>query len=106
MQKISPFLWFDHQAEEAMNFYASIFKNSKIGNVIRYGEAGPGPEGSVMTATFELEGQKFMVLNGGPQYKFTEVFSINNSLLSTESVARDRYDTCSLDICSRGLNPR
>ena len=86
MQKITPFLWFDHQAEEAMNFYASIFKNSKIGNVTRYGEAGPGPEGSVMTATFELEGQEFMVLNGGPQYKFTEAVSFFVNCNSQEEV--------------------
>jgi predicted 3-demethylubiquinone-9 3-methyltransferase (glyoxalase superfamily) len=75
MQKISPFLWFDDQAEEAMNFYVSIFKNSKVGNVTRYGDAGPGPKGSVMTASFELEGQQFTALNGGPQFKFTEAIS-------------------------------
>lgn len=75
MQKITPYLWFEDQAEEAVNFYTSIFKNSKILNVSRYGEAGPGPAGSVMTATFELDGQKFMALNGGPQYKFTEAIS-------------------------------
>jgi predicted 3-demethylubiquinone-9 3-methyltransferase (glyoxalase superfamily) len=86
MQKITPFLWFDNQAEEAMNFYASLFKNSKIGNVTRYGEAGPGPEGSVMTATFELEGQEFMVLNGGPQYKFTEAVSFFVNCNSQEEV--------------------
>jgi predicted 3-demethylubiquinone-9 3-methyltransferase (glyoxalase superfamily) len=75
MQKITPFLWFESQAEEAVNFYTSIFKNSRILNVARYGEAGPGPAGSVMTATFELEGQEFTALNGGPQYKFTEAIS-------------------------------
>ncbi len=75
MQKITPYLWFEDQAEEAVNFYTSIFKNSKILNVSRYGEAGPGPAGSVMTATFELDGQEFMALNGGPQYKFTEAIS-------------------------------
>jgi predicted 3-demethylubiquinone-9 3-methyltransferase (glyoxalase superfamily) len=75
MQKISPFLWFDNQAEEAMNFYVSIFKNSKVGNVTRYGDAGPGPKGSVMTASFELEGQQFTALNGGPHFKFTEAIS-------------------------------
>jgi predicted 3-demethylubiquinone-9 3-methyltransferase (glyoxalase superfamily) len=75
MQKIHPFLWFDTQAEEAMQFYCSIFKNSKIGNVSRYGEGGPGPKGSVMTASFELEGQKFTVLNGGPHFKFSEAVS-------------------------------
>ena len=75
MQKITPFLWFDNQAEEAMNFYVSIFKNSKIGNVARYGDAGPGPKGSVMTASFELDGLQFTALNGGPQFKFTEAIS-------------------------------
>jgi predicted 3-demethylubiquinone-9 3-methyltransferase (glyoxalase superfamily) len=75
MQKITPFLWFDDQAEEAMNFYASTFKNSKVGGVTRYGEAGPGPKGSVMTASFELEGQQFTALNGGPRFKFTEAVS-------------------------------
>jgi predicted 3-demethylubiquinone-9 3-methyltransferase (glyoxalase superfamily) len=75
MQKITPFLWFDNQAEEAMKFYTSIFKNSKIGTVARYGEAGPGPAGSVMTASFELEGQEFVALNGGPMFKFTEAVS-------------------------------
>ena len=75
MQKITPFLWFNDQAEEAMNFYTSIFKNSKIGSVSRYGEGGPGPQGSVMTATFELDGQEFMALNGGPLFTFTEAIS-------------------------------
>jgi predicted 3-demethylubiquinone-9 3-methyltransferase (glyoxalase superfamily) len=75
MQKITPYLWFDNQAEEAVNFYTSIFKNSRVLNVSHYGEAGPGPAGSVMTATFELDGQEFIALNGGPQYKFTEAIS-------------------------------
>jgi len=75
MQKITPFLWFDNNAEEAMNFYISIFKNSKIGQVRRYGEAGPGPKGSVMTATFQIEGQDFMALNGGPAFKFSPAIS-------------------------------
>ena len=75
MQKIHPFLWFDNQAEEAMNFYVSIFKNSKVGKVVRYSDAGPGPKGSAMTATFELEGQQFTALNGGPHFKFTEAIS-------------------------------
>ena len=76
MKKITPFLWFDNQAEEAMNFYVSIFKNSKVLNVTRYGEAGPGPKGTVMTATFELNGQEFTALNGGPaHYHFTEAIS-------------------------------
>ena len=75
MPKITPFLWFNDQAEEAMNFYTSIFKNSKIGSISRYGEGGPGQPGSVMTATFELDGQEFMALNGGPIFAFTEAIS-------------------------------
>jgi predicted 3-demethylubiquinone-9 3-methyltransferase (glyoxalase superfamily) len=75
VQKITPFLWFDDKAEEAMNFYTSIFENSKIVSVTRYGEAGPGPKGSVMTAKFELNGQEFVALNGGPQFTFTEAIS-------------------------------
>jgi len=75
MQKISPFLWFDNQAEEAVNLYVSVFRNSKVGDVTRYGDAGPGPKGSVMTASFELEGQQFTALNGGPHFKFTEAVS-------------------------------
>jgi predicted 3-demethylubiquinone-9 3-methyltransferase (glyoxalase superfamily) len=75
MPLITPFLWFDNNAEEAMNFYVSIFKNSKIGRVTRYGEAGPGPAGSVMTVEFELDGQEFVGLNGGPHFKFSEAVS-------------------------------
>jgi predicted 3-demethylubiquinone-9 3-methyltransferase (glyoxalase superfamily) len=75
MQKITTFLWFDGRAEEAVNFYTSIFKNSKVGGISRYGDAGPGPKGSVMTASFELEGQEFVALNGGPHYKFTPAIS-------------------------------
>jgi len=75
IQKITPFLWFDHQAEEAANFYASIFPNSRIVKVVRYGKAGPGPAGSVMTVEFQLEGQSFVALNGGPHFKFTEAIS-------------------------------
>src|SRR5258708_14265283 len=75
MQKITPFLWFDDKAEEAANFYTSIFKNSKILNMARYGEAGPGPKGTVMTVTFQLEGQEFMGLNGGPHYTFSPAIS-------------------------------
>ena len=75
MQKISTFLWFDTRAEEAANFYTSIFKNSKILSVARYPEGSPGPAGSVMTVTFELEGKAFIALNGGPVYKFTEAIS-------------------------------
>ncbi len=76
MQKITTFLWFDNQAEEAMNFYTSIFKNSKIGQVSRYGDTGPGPKGTVMVGTFHLEGQAFMALNGGPNFKFTPAISL------------------------------
>ncbi len=76
MQKIVPFLWFDGNAEEAVNFYVSIFQNSKVLSMTRYGEAGPGPKGSVMSATFQLEGQDFYALNGGPLYKFTPAISL------------------------------
>jgi len=86
MQKITPFLWFDGNAEEAMNFYVSIFKNSKICSVARYGDAGPGPKGSVMTGTFQIEGQEFMALNGGPQYKFTPAISFFVSCQTQEEV--------------------
>ena len=75
IQKIIPFLWFDDQAEEAVKFYTSVFKNSRIEAVTRYGEAGPGPKGSVMTVAFELGGQKFTALKGGPVFKFTEAVS-------------------------------
>ncbi len=76
MQKIVPFLWFDGKAEEAANFYVSVFKNSKVVRVTRYGDAGPGPKGSVMTCTFQLEGQDFYALNGGPQFSFTPAISL------------------------------
>jgi len=76
MQKITPFLWFDDKAEEAANFYVSLFKKSKIDNVSRYGDAGPGPKGKVMTVTFQLNGQQFTALNGGPLFKFTEAISL------------------------------
>lgn len=79
MQKITPFLWFDSQAEEAANFYTSIFKNSKIGSIARYGEEGAEvsgqPKGTVMTVEFELEGQKFVALNGGPHFTFSPAIS-------------------------------
>jgi len=75
MQRITPFLWFNHQAEEAMAFYTSIFKSSKIVSVTRYGEGGPGPKGTVMTGTFQLEGQEFFALNGGPQFSYTPAIS-------------------------------
>jgi predicted 3-demethylubiquinone-9 3-methyltransferase (glyoxalase superfamily) len=76
MQKITTFLWFDDNAEEAINLYVSTFKNSKVLNMSRYPSGGPGQPGKVMTATFELEGQQFMALNGGPQFKFTEAISL------------------------------
>lgn len=77
MPKITPFLWFDTQAEEAANFYVSVFKNSKIVTIARYGEAGPGPKGSVMTVVLQLDGQQFIALNGGPHFKFTEAISFS-----------------------------
>ncbi|MDP9278496.1 MAG: VOC family protein [Gemmatimonadota bacterium] len=88
MQKITPFLWFDGNAEEAMNLYVSVFKNSKVVSVTRYGEAGPGPKGTVMSATFELEGQQFYALNGGPQYKFTPAISLFVSCETQQEVDR------------------
>lgn len=75
MSKITPFLWFNNNAEEAMNFYLSVFKNSKINTIARYGEAGPGPKGSVMTASFQLDGHDFVALNGGPHYTITPAIS-------------------------------
>jgi thioredoxin type arsenate reductase len=89
MPKISPFLWFDTQAEEAAHFYVSIFNNSKVVNVTRYGEAGPGPKGSVMTVEFELDGQAFTALNGGPHFKFTEAISFSVDCRTQEEV--DKY---------------
>jgi predicted 3-demethylubiquinone-9 3-methyltransferase (glyoxalase superfamily) len=74
-QQITPCLWFDDNAEEATNFYTSIFKNSKVLSIRRYGDAGPGPKGTVMTTTFELNGQEFLTINGGPLFKFTEATS-------------------------------
>jgi len=86
MQKITPFLWFDNQAEEAVNFYTSIFKNSKIGSTSRYGEAGPRQVGSVMVMEFEIEGQIFTALNGGPIFKFTPAISFFVNCTSQEEV--------------------
>jgi predicted 3-demethylubiquinone-9 3-methyltransferase (glyoxalase superfamily) len=86
MQKITPFLWFNDQAEEAMNFYTSIFKNSKPGSITRYGEAGPGPKGAVMSATFQLEGQEFIALNGGPQFTFSPAISFYVNCETQEEV--------------------
>jgi predicted 3-demethylubiquinone-9 3-methyltransferase (glyoxalase superfamily) len=88
-QKISPFLWFDSNAEEAANFYVSIFDNSKILNVARYGDTGPGPKGSVMTISFQLAGQEFIGLNGGPAFKFNEAISLLVHCKSQEEV--DKY---------------
>lgn len=86
MPKINPFLWFDTQAEEAANLYVSIFNNSKIVNINRYGEAGPGPKGSVMSVVFELDGQEFIALNGGPLFKFTEAISLFVNCQTQEEV--------------------
>jgi predicted 3-demethylubiquinone-9 3-methyltransferase (glyoxalase superfamily) len=88
MQKITPYLWFDHQAEEAANFYTSIFKNSKIVSVTRYGEAGPGLAGSVMVVSFQLEGQDFTALNGGPEFSFTPAISLYVDCATQEEVDR------------------
>lgn len=88
-QKITPFLWFDDNAEEAMTFYISIFKNSKVLTVNRYGEAGPGQKGTVMVANFLLDGQEFTALNGGPKFKFTEAISFVVTCQSQEEV--DHY---------------
>jgi predicted 3-demethylubiquinone-9 3-methyltransferase (glyoxalase superfamily) len=86
IQRITPFLWFDHQAEEAAAFYASIFPNSKIERVVRYGAAGPGPAGSAMTVAFQLDGQSFVALNGGPIFKFTEAISFVVNCQSQDEV--------------------
>jgi len=89
LQKISPFLWFDSHAEEAANFYVSIFKDSKILKIARYGEAGPGPAGSVMVVNFQIEGQDFIALNGGPLFKFSEAISFVINCQTQEEV--DHY---------------
>jgi predicted 3-demethylubiquinone-9 3-methyltransferase (glyoxalase superfamily) len=86
MQRITPFLWFDTQAEPAAKFYCSVFKNSKIVTTTRYGDAGPGPKGGVMTVVFQLEGQEFIALNGGPQYQFTEAISLSVSCKTQQEV--------------------
>lgn len=86
MPKITPFLWFDNQAEEAAQFYTSIFANSTMGSVTRYGEGGPGPKGTAMTVNFQLEGQSFIALNGGPAHKFTEAISLFVSCKTQEEV--------------------
>jgi predicted 3-demethylubiquinone-9 3-methyltransferase (glyoxalase superfamily) len=89
MQKITPFLWYDSKAEEAANFYTSIFKNSKILSTSRYGDAGPGPKGSVMVVKFQLEGQEFIALNGGPLFQFSPAFSFVVNCKTQEEV--DEY---------------
>jgi len=86
MQKITPFLWFDGKAEEAANFYVSVFKNSKIVSIMRYGEAGPGAKGSVMSATFQLDGQDCIALNGGPMFTFSPAISFFVNCESQEEV--------------------
>jgi predicted 3-demethylubiquinone-9 3-methyltransferase (glyoxalase superfamily) len=86
MQKIHPFLWFDTQAEEAMHFYCSVFKNSEAGKVVRNGDAGPGPKGSVLVCGFELEGEQFTALNGGPHFKFNNAISLVVDCKSQEEV--------------------
>lgn|SRR6185436_3361780 len=86
MQKITPFLWFDNNAEQAVKFYLSIFKDSKILSTTRYGEAGPGPAGTVLTISFQLEGQEFVALNGGPQFPFTEAISLSVNADTQEEV--------------------
>ena len=88
-QKITPMLWFDDKAEEAANFYTSLFPDSKILSIARYDEVGPGPAGSVMTASFQLAGQEFVALNGGPHFKFTEAISLVINCDTQEEV--DRY---------------
>jgi predicted 3-demethylubiquinone-9 3-methyltransferase (glyoxalase superfamily) len=88
MQKITPFLWFDDNAEEAVNLYVSLFKDSKIESVTRYGDAGPGPKGTVMMVTFQLEGQEFMALNGGPVFSFSPATSFFVDCETQEEVDR------------------
>lgn len=86
MQKVTPWLWFDTEAEDAAKFYTSVFKNSRINSVSHYGEAGPRPAGSVMTVSFELDGQQFVGLNGGPEFPFTEAVSFMVDCESQEEV--------------------
>jgi predicted 3-demethylubiquinone-9 3-methyltransferase (glyoxalase superfamily) len=94
MQKITPFLWFNDNAEEAVNFYTSIFKNSKIINIMRHGEGGPGAKGTIMSITFQLEGQEFIALNGGPTYSFTPAISLFVKCETQEQV-NDLWDRLS-----------
>jgi predicted 3-demethylubiquinone-9 3-methyltransferase (glyoxalase superfamily) len=95
MKRINAFLWFDSKAEEAAKFYVGIFKNSKIDRITRYGEAGPGPKGSVMTMDFTLDGVRFVALNGGPQFKFTEAISFNVNC-ETQEENRRFGESCAL----------
>jgi predicted 3-demethylubiquinone-9 3-methyltransferase (glyoxalase superfamily) len=88
MQRITPCLWFDHQAEEAARFYVSIFKNSKLGHITHYGEGAPRPKGSVLTVRFQLDGEEFLALNGGPVFKFTEAISLIVNCETQEDVDR------------------
>lgn len=88
IKSVTPFLWFDHQAEEAAKFYVSLFENSKIVDISRYNEAGPGEPGSVMTVEFELAGQSFIALNGGPQFTFSPAISFSVSCETQEEVDR------------------
>lgn len=91
MQKITPYLWFDTEGEEAAKFYTSLFENSRILEVSRYGEAGPRPAGTVMTVSFELDGQQFVALNGGPEFAFTEALSFQVSCKDQEEVDKFWY---------------
>lgn len=112
MQKITPFLWFDDKAEEAANLYVSIFKNSKIKSISRYGEPGPGPKGQVMTVSFELESVEFTALNGGPHYHFTPALSLFVDCETQEEVdelweklsAGGRKDRCGWLVDKYGLS--
>lgn len=89
MRKVTPFLWFDGQAEDAVNLYCSVFPDSKVLSVVRYGDAGPGPKGAVMTAAFQLAGEDFVALNGGPEFKFTPAISFSIDCKSQEEI--DHY---------------
>jgi predicted 3-demethylubiquinone-9 3-methyltransferase (glyoxalase superfamily) len=97
MQKITPFLWFDGKAEEAAKFYVSIFRNSKIGEVRRWGDGGPAPKGSAMSATFEIEGRGFIAFNGGPHFQFTPAIS-----LFVDCETQQEVDELSEKLCAGG----
>jgi predicted 3-demethylubiquinone-9 3-methyltransferase (glyoxalase superfamily) len=94
MQKITPFLWYNDNAEEAMNLYISIFRDSKVLSVSRYGEGGPGPAGQVMVCSFQLEGQQFQAINGGPMFKFTEAISLLVNVETQEELDNLWYKLC------------